>query len=273
LLKRKVKMMKNKNKITQVFTGFTAAVLLLGVSILLSGCLAADLPGITSSAATNESGGNAVQNTISVTGEGSIKVLPDEGFIDIAVTVEKLTTQEAVDENSKISLKVTQAIETTNAENLKIQTTSYDLSPMYDYSQENQPPKIYAYRTTTVIEARTTDLKKIGEIIAKSTEAGASSISSIGFDLTKETKSLSKNSALAEATKDAQGKAKAIADSMGLTIDKVLYISEGSTAFQGPIMASAETKMAADQVMAPVIFPQEMEITSSVNVVYYFSKQ
>ena len=266
-------MIKNKNKITQVLIGSTAAVLLFGVSILFSGCLATDFPKITSSADTIESSGNAVQNTISVTGEGSIKVLPDEGFIDIAVTVEKLTTQEAVDENSRISLKVTQAIETTGAENLKIQTTSYDLSPMYDYSQENQPPKIYAYRTTTVIEARTTDLKKIGEIISKSTEAGASSISSIGFDLTKETKSLTKNSSLAEATKDAQSKAKAIADSMGLTIDRVLYISEGSTAFQGPIMASAETKMAADKVMAPVIFPQEMEVTSTVNIVYYFSKQ
>jgi uncharacterized protein len=265
--------MKNKNKITKIFRGFAAIVLLLGASLLFSGCLATDLPKITSSASINESSGNIVQNTISVTGEGSIKVLPDEGFIDIAVTVEKLTTQEAVDENSKISLKVTQAIEKTSAENLKIQTISYDLSPLYDYSQENQPPKIYAYRATTVIEARTTDLKKIGEIIAKSTEAGASSISSIGFDLTKATKSLSKNSALAEATKDAQGKAKAIADSMGLKIDRILYISEGSTAFQGPIMASAETKMAADQVMAPVVFPQEMEVSSSVNVVYYFSKQ
>jgi uncharacterized protein YggE len=264
--------MKNKNKITKTLMGFAAGVLLLGVSLLFSGCIGKGFPAITSSADANESSGNIVQNTISVTGEGSIKVLPDEGFIAVAVTVEKLTTQEAVDENSKISLKVTQAIEKTGAENLKIQTTSYDLSPMYDYSQENQPPKIYAYRTTTVIEARTTDLKKIGEIIAKATEAGASSISSIGFDLTKETKSISKNSALAEATKDAQGKAKAIADSMSLTIDKVLYISEGSTAFQGPIMASAASKT-ADQVMAPVIFPQEMEITSTVNVVYYFSKQ
>jgi len=264
--------MNNKNIRSRTLAGSMAAILLLGAGLLFSGCLAAGLPELTSSTGINENTGNAVQNTISVTGEGSIKVLPDEGFIDIAVTVEKLTTQEAVDENSKISLKVTQAIETTGAENLKIQTTSYDLSPMYDYSQENQPPKIYAYRATTVIEARTTDLKKIGEIIAKSTEAGASSISSIGFDLTKETKSLSKNSALAEATKDAQSKAKAIADSMGLKIDRILYISEGATAFQGPIMASAETKMATDQVMAPVIFPQEMEITSSVNVVYYFSK-
>jgi uncharacterized protein YggE len=264
-------MMNNKNKVTKTLIG-SAAVLLLGASLLFSGCFAKGFSEITSSADANENSGNIVQNTISVTGEGSIKVLPDEGFIDVAVTVEKLTTQEAVDENSKISLQVTQAIEKTNAENLKIQTTSYDLSPMYDYSQENQPPKIYAYRATTVIEARTTDLKKIGEIIAKATDAGASSISSIGFDLTKETKSISKNSALGEATKDAQSKAKAIADSMGLTIDKVLYISEGSTAFQGPIMASASSK-SADQVMAPVIFPQEMEITSTVNVVYYFSKQ
>ena len=257
----------------KVLAGFTAAVLLLAVSLPLSGCLETDFPKIANGGAATETSGNAIQNTISVTGEGIVKVLPNEGFIDVAVIVEKLTTQEAVDENSKISLKVTQAIEKTMSENLKIQTISYDLSPLYDYSQENQPPKIYAYRATTVIEARTTDLKKIGEIIAKSTEAGASSISSIGFDLTKETKSLSKNSALAEATKDAQGKAKAIADSMGLTIDKILYISEGSTAFPGPIMASAESKAAADQVMAPVIFPREMEITSSVNVVYYFSKQ
>lgn len=265
--------MKNNNKIVKVLAGFTAAVLLLVVSLLLSGCLKTDFPKITSGGGAIENSGNVIQNTISVTGEGIIKVLPNEGFIDVAVIVEKLTTREAVDENSRISLTVTQAIEKTMSENLKIQTISYDLSPLYDYSEENQPPKIYAYRATTIIEARTTDLKKIGEIIAKSTEAGASSISSIGFDLTKETKSLSKNSALAEATKDAQGKAKAIADSMGLTIDKILYISEDSTAFPGPVMASAESKVAADQVMAPVIFPQEMEITSSVNVVYYFSKQ
>jgi uncharacterized protein len=263
--------MNKKIKTGPILIGFTTIVLLIGVSLLFSGCLTTDLPKITSNTGINESAGNAVQNTISVTGDGNIKVLPDEGFIDVAVIVEKLTTQEAVDENSKISLEVTKAIEKTNAENLKIQTISYDLSPQYDYSQENQPPKIYSYRTTTVIEARTTDLKKIGEIIAKSTEAGASSISSIGFDLTKETKSLSKNSSLAEATKDAQGKAKAIADSMGLKIDRILYISEGSTAFQGPIMASAETK-SADQVMAPVIFPQEMEVSSTVNVVYYFTK-
>ncbi len=258
----------------RMLTSLTAAVLLLAVSLLLSGCLPTGFPKITKGGKdTNEISGNIVQNTISVTGEGNIKVLPDEGFIDVAVTVEKLTTQEAVDENSKISLKVTQAIEKINAENLKIQTISYDLSPMYDYSQENQPPKIYAYTATTVIEARTTDLKKIGEIIARSTEAGATSISSIGFDLTKETKSLSKNSALAEATKDADGKAKAIADSMGLKIDRVLYISEDSTAFQGPIMMASSESKSADQVRAPVIYPKEMEVTSSVNIVYYFSKQ
>ena len=54
-----------------------------------------------------------------------------------------------VNTNSTISNQVIAAIQKINAENLKIQTTSYDLSPLYDYSQENQPPKIYAYKDYT----------------------------------------------------------------------------------------------------------------------------
>ncbi len=238
-------------------------------AVLLAGCLASDLPILTE---TPESTGNAVQNTISVTGEGNVKVVPDEGFIDVAVMVEKTSTQEAVDENSRISKQVTDAIEKIDASNLKLQTVSYDLSPLYDYSQENQPPKIYAYRATTIIEARTTDLNKIGQIISTATEAGATSISSIGFDLTELTKISAKNDALAKAARDAENKADAIAGAMGLKIEKVLFISEGSTSYPGPVLASASEKKGADMVMSPVVFPQEMEISSSVSVTYYFSK-
>jgi len=54
-----------------------------------------------------------------------------------------------VNTNSTISNQVIATIQKINAENLKIQTTSYDLSPLHDYSQENQPPKIYAYKDYT----------------------------------------------------------------------------------------------------------------------------
>ena len=54
-----------------------------------------------------------------------------------------------VNTSSTISNQVIAAIQKINAENLKIQAISYDLPPLYDYSQENQPPKIHAYKDYT----------------------------------------------------------------------------------------------------------------------------
>jgi hypothetical protein len=268
MIKRERDKMNNSKLKKLVFAG-VSAVLAIASGLMFSGCLATELPELTT---MEQSGTNVIQNTISVTGEGRVKVLPDEGFIDLAVIVEKPTTQEAVDVNSKITQDVVSAVEKIDAENLKIQTISYDLSPLYDYSQENQPPKIYAYRATTVIEARTTDLEKIGEIISTATEAGASSISSIGFDLSEFAKQDAKNNALTQATRDAESKAQAIADAMILKIDKIIFISEGATSFPGPVYASSGEMKAEDQVMSPIIYPQEIEVSSSVNITYYFSK-
>lgn len=252
-------------------TSVITAALILAVFLFasLTGCLSSELPVLTEAP---ETGSNIIQNTISVTGQGDVKVVPDEGFIDVAVMVEKTTTQDAVNENSRITKQVTDAIEKIEASNLKLQTISYDLSPLYDYSQENQPPKIYAYRATTIIQARTTDLEKLGEIISTATETGASSISSIGFDLTEIAKINAKNDALAKAARDAETKAKAIADAMGLKVEKVLFISEGSTSYPGPVLAAATESKGADQVMSPIVFPQEIEVNSSISVTYYFSK-
>jgi len=173
--------MKNKNILFKTFLAVLPAVIVISASLFaFTACLESDIPEITL-ADTGET--IAVQNTISVSGTGTVKVLPDEAFINISVVSEKATTQEAVNENSTISQNVINVIKQVRAENLKIQTIYYDLSPQYDYSKENQPPEILAYRVTSTIEVRTTDLKKIGEIISKATEAGATNISSIGFDL------------------------------------------------------------------------------------------
>ncbi len=215
-----------------------------------------------------------IQSTISVTGQGKVKTLPDEVFIDISVITERPTTQEAVDLNSQISKDVMDAVNKINAKNLKIQTITYELNPLYDYSKENQPPTIYAYQVINTIEARTTELEKISEIIAKATEKGASRITNIGFDLTEEAKMNAKNEALAQATADANNKALAIAKPLGLTIDKILYINESETSFPGPLFAPTgfgkfET---AQDVAPPVVMPQEIEVTASISVVYLFKK-
>lgn len=260
--------MKIKNKIP----GLALIAILIFLPFTMTGCFGTGIPEITMPGETTD---QAYKNTISVTGNGTAKVLPDEVVVDVSVVTEKLTTEEAVNENTSIFDKVKRSIEKTNAANLKIETTNFNLSPLYDYSVQNQPPKIYAYQVTSTIEVRTTDLEKMGEIIASAIESGATNISSIGFDLTESLKQKAVNDALTAATNDADAKAKTIADSMGLTIDRVYAIVESGTSFPEPFraaMKSAPEGMGGD-VSAPEILPQEIEISASVGIVYLFTER
>ena len=260
--------MKIKNKIP----GLALIAILIFLPFTMTGCFGTGIPEITMPGETTD---QAYKNTISVTGNGTAKVLPDEVVVDVSVVTEKLTTEEAVNENTSIFDKVKRSIEKINAANLKIETTNFNLSPLYDYSVQNQPPKIYAYQVTSTIEVRTTDLEKMGEIIASAIESGATNISSIGFDLTESLKQKAVNDALTAATNDASAKAKTIADSMGLTIDRVYAIVESGTSFPEPFraaMKSAPEGMGGD-VSAPEILPQEIEISASVGIVYLFTER
>ena len=260
--------MKIKNKIP----GLALIAILIFLPFTMTGCFGTGIPEITMPGETTD---QAYKNTISVNGNGTAKVLPDEVVVDVSVVTEKLTTKEAVNENTSIFDKVKRSIEKINAANLKIETTNFNLSPLYDYSVQNQPPKIYAYQVTSTIEVRTTDLEKMGEIIASAIESGATNISSIGFDLTESLKQKAVNDALTAATNDAGAKAKTIADSMGLTIDRVYAINKSGTSFPEPFraaMKSASEGMGGD-VSAPEILPQEIEISASVGIVYLFTEQ
>lgn len=260
--------MKIKNKII----GLVLIAILIFLPFTMTGCFGTGIPKITMPDETTD---QVYKNTISVDGNGTVKVLPDEVVVDVSIVTEKPTTEEAVNENTSIFNKVKRAIEKINAANLKIETTNFNLSPLYDYSVQNKPPTIYAYQVTSTIEVRTTDLEKMGEIIASAIESGATNISSIGFDLTESLKQKAVNDALTAATNDASLKAKTIADSMGLTIDRIYAINESGTSFPEPFraaMKAAPEGMGGD-VSAPEILPQEIEISASVGIVYLFTEK
>ncbi len=259
--------MKIKNKII----GLVLIAILIFLPLTLTGCFGTGIPSITMPDETTD---QTLKNTISVYGNGIVKVLPDEVIVNVAVVTEKPTTEEAVNENTNIFNKVKSSIEKTNAANLKIETINFNLSPLYDYSIQNKPPKIYAYQVTSTIEVRTTDLGKMGEIIANAIESGATNISSIGFDLTESLKQKSINDALTAAINDASLKAKTIANSTGLTIDRVYAINESGTSFPEPFRTAMKTadQSLGGEVSAPEILPQEIEISANVSIVYLFNE-
>lgn len=264
-------MPKNKNNIIKIIVTMSAALLIL---IPLTGCIGSKIPGITPTT-KSEGVSQVLQNTISVSGAGDIKTVPDQVLADIGIVTEKPTTQDAVNTNSTISNQVIASIQKINAANMTIQTVGYNLTPLYDYSNQNnqnQPPKLYAYQVTSTIRVKTTDIEKIGEIIATATQTGANNISSVGFDLTDSARKKAINDALAMATKDATDKANAIAQSMGLKIEKISYITESGVSLPGPIISMQAEAVKAADITPPPVLPTEIEVMANITAVFIFTK-
>ena len=260
-----------KNKFNFIKILLVCLSVIIGI-IFLTGCLEDAIPEYL---VTKESEPEELQNTISVSGTGSISVVPDVVLVNISVVTQEATSEEAVNKNSEITKNVISAIEETRVLDLEVKTVSFNLSPLYEYFEEGEISKIYAYRITSTIEVQTSEIEKTGEIIADASEAGANNINSIRFDLNEQTRNQAKNDALSKATADANNKALAIANSLNLQLDKIFYISESGTYFPGPIygMGSSETKMYAEQEIAPPpIMPEEIEVTAEVEIVFYFKQ-
>ncbi|MGM0367512.1 MAG: SIMPL domain-containing protein, partial [Actinomycetota bacterium] len=138
------------------------------------------------------------------------------------------------------------------------------------------PPQIYAYRVTSSIEASTTDLQIIGDIMARAIDAGANNISSLSFGLSDQAKKQAKIDALSLATQDASQKAEAIADSLNLKLGKIYYINERGISYPGPVYAE-DASLAAGEVpegrgvAPPPVSPGELEASAEVEIVFNFN--
>jgi len=274
-----------KNKSLPIISALL--ILMVASAIFLSGCIGQKPPRYTNDTqsgdlATEETiYGNIkdTQNTLAseqaktivVTSEGSVKVFPDIVKVRIEILTEKPTSEETVNVNSIDTQNVVTAIKTLGESDLKIETSGYNLQPLYNYI-ENKPPEIYAFRAVTTLLVTTEKIEKIGSIITTAVEAGSSDISSISYDLSDEIKKVAKNEALAKAVNDANNKADAIAKALAVDILGIYSVNEAGTSYPGPILYESRDmlKSAETSAAAPVILPQDLEVTANISIVYIF---
>lgn len=266
----------------------TLLILLAVSAIFLSGCIGSKPPRYTNDTQnkgsvteetiygnlkeTQSTATSEQAKTIVVTSEGSVKVVPDIVMVKIEILTEKPTSEEAVNLNSIDTQNVVTAIKTLGEADLKIETSGYNLTPLYNYI-ENKPPEIYAFRAVTTLLVTTKKIEKIGSIITTAVEAGSSDISSISYDLSDEIKKEAKNEALAKAVKDANNKADAIAEALAVDILEIYSVNEAGTSYPGPILyESRDALQSAAEASAapPVILPQDLEVSANISIVYIF---
>ncbi len=197
---------------------------------------------------------------ISVTGEATVSVPPDQAQIDAGVTTEAKTAREASDANNAAMGKVLLALKGASIEEKDYQTSRLSLQPESAPNRSTGPATIVGYRASNRVTIRLRDVSKVASMIDTLVGAGANDIGGINFTVSQASKLL--DDAREQAIADARRKAEIYAKAAGVTLGAPLSISEGGTPVPIPYRRMAVGMAAA----APVAQGEEtLQVTVAVS--------
>jgi len=197
---------------------------------------------------------------ISVTGEATVSVPPDQAQIDGGVTSDAKTAREASDANNAAMGKVLLALKGAGIDEKDYQTSRLSLQPQYAPNRSGPSP-VVGYRASNRVTVRVRDVAKVAGIIDVLVGAGANELGGINFMVSQASRLL--DDIRGKAVADARRKADIYAKAAGVTLGEPLGISEEGGAapvFRGKMVGS----MAASA--APVAQGEEtLSVTVSVS--------
>ncbi len=201
-----------------------------------------------------------------VTGEGKATALPDIAQINLGITVNAPTVSAAQSQANSVVNKISSDLKKLGVGDKDIQTTSYNLRPDYDYTGGNQKVKGYVADINLLVKARQFD--KINQIIDAATTNGSNQVGGLSFILDDATREKVEGDARKIAIAKAKQKASQIAAESGITLGRIINVSEGSNPGIRPMPLMGAAK-SANTVSEPTqIQPGSSEITVSVTLSY-----
>ncbi|MCB6178649.1 SIMPL domain-containing protein [Rhodobacter sp. Har01] len=200
--------------------------------------------------------------TITITGEASTEAVPDLATLSIGVTTVGETAAAALDGNSAAMQAVIDRLKAAGIEDRDLQTTGLSVNPNWDNSKSSSyNGEISGYTASNILTVRIRALGGLGQILDAAVADGANTLNGLSFGLADPRPAM--DEARKAAVLDARGKAELIAAAAGVSLGRVMSISEGG-GYGAPIpMYKAETAMAAVPVQQG-----EVSYSASVTIVY-----
>ena len=205
-----------------------------------------------------------------VTGEGKVFVTPDIAKITVGIQENGSSLKSVQDDVNKKSKALTDAIEKLGVDKKDVKTTSYNVYPQYDYLTSTTN-RITGYQVSTNYEITVRDFEKVNDILVAATAAGANTIGNVSFDINEETKKAKLQEARELAVSEAKAKAEGLSKAAGITLGKVINVSENQTTPEiRPLYAPQATDTTSLKAEAPTanVTPGETEISVTVSLAY-----
>jgi len=199
---------------------------------------------------------------INVSGEGKVKVAPDQALISISIETKGTKAEEVKRENDKKMDGILKFIKKSNIAAEDFQTQRISLNPNYDYEK-----KKYNYIATQSVQILLKDLSKYDTLMEGLVNEGINRIDNVEFKSSKMIQLQSDARKL--AIKDAKAKAEDFVSVLGQKVGKAIVISDNSQSYIPQPRMYAMKSMAMDKAeSAPreTLAIGEMEIIANVSV-------
>lgn len=229
---------------------------LLATAIIMAAMPSAGMAEIT---------GPTVNGTrLDIVAQGSVKRVPDIAIISAGVLTTARDAKSAMAANATAMARVLAALRSAGVAERDMATAQIGLSPQYRYA-DNQAPMVTGYQATNSVTVRFRDIAKSGAILDALVAAGSNQIS--GPTLTIDKPETAMDEARTDAIKIARARADLYAKAAGLTVKRIVAISETMAMPQPMPMAYARGAMMQAEAKSEVV-PGEQDVGVAVNVTF-----
>lgn len=207
--------------------------------------------------------------TISVRGDGEVKVKPDLAKITMQVWTKEKDAQSAQAKNAEEMARVNKILrDQFKIEAKDIQTSNFQVNPEYRYEQ-NGKQVFLGYRVEHGLAITLRDLSKVGKVldaVIKGSESKGISLGGMNFDSDKRKEY--ELQALDVGMKEAFARAESLARSAKRKVKGVMRISESSVNYRPfqPMVAMAKSMNAEAAMVGTDVSPGEIVVSSQVAV-------
>ncbi|KKP30804.1 MAG: hypothetical protein UR20_C0052G0008 [Candidatus Woesebacteria bacterium GW2011_GWE2_31_6] len=193
---------------------------------------------------------------------GKVTAIPDIAKVSLGIEEQGVSLKVVQDSVNSKSKKLTNELKKLGIDEKDIKTVNYNVYPEYSY--DITPFKISGYRVSTTYEVKIDNFEKINDVLVVSTQAGANVAGNISFEINEKTKEELTQKAREEAVKKAKDKAKGLASSAGISLGKIINISESTGIDYPRPIAMMDKGLGGGEPITANIKPGETEINKGL---------
>ena len=216
----------------------------------------------------------ASQSGIWVSGTGTVAVAPDLAVLTVGVEARASNVQEALDDAAAAMTAIVATLEAEGVESQDIQTRSFSINPEYNWRERTDDEGgryservLTGYTVNNRATVRLHDLERVGEMVDLVARAGGDLTRIEGVSFTVQDPEPHRAEAREAAVEQARAKAEQFARDAGVTLGRIVVISEGG-GVPAPQPFAEVAAFRLDAGATTPISEGELEIKATVQMVF-----